>query len=399
MIPIFEELLPDAKYVVNVRTGLQEVRLHEIQEKMPAPVRRVSLNGIKPSERQTFKHLLDEAGLLGSNLAHEIDKGGDYREIVTTIYNHEGIRTQLAEAIKPLLADSNTHRILITSLLLSWIGQKFEPALLRAVTERDPYAELKRHEIIAAEIFKLDDNDLEVRSPLFAEYVLREHCASDDLLAVIEKLIVIAVRRKRERGFQGILSKLMRVATLKTVIVGVKGLDTIESLFQNLQRDIEVNKEPLFWLQYAILESEMKNFAEAESFLDTAYKRAESSPGFQTFQIDTYALRLLLRIEELNSSKDVIRFEQILTTSELVLSMITDQNRRFHAIQVLEGFEPFVKARAHVMSVSERNAMVFQLSRLESALSGLSSEIRAETGSDLIKRSLARSREYIVKSS
>jgi hypothetical protein len=79
--------------------------------------------------------------------------------------------------------------------------------------------------------------------------------------------------------------------------------------------------------------------------------------------------------------------------------MITDQNRRFHAIQVLEGFEPFVKARAHVMSVSERNAMVFQLSRLESALSGLSSEIRAETGSDLIKRSLARSREYIVKSS
>jgi hypothetical protein len=77
----------------------------------------------------------------------------------------------------------------------------------------------------------------------------------------------------------------MRVATLKTVIVGVKGLDTIESLFQNLQRDIEVNKEPLFWLQYAILESEMKNFAEAESFLDTAYKRAESSPGFQTFKL------------------------------------------------------------------------------------------------------------------
>jgi tetratricopeptide (TPR) repeat protein len=306
-------------------------------------------------------------------------------------------RDQLALAIKPLLADGHTQRVLITGLLLSWIGQKFEPALLRAVTERDPYVELRKHEVIAAEIFKLDDNDLEVRSPLFAEYVLREHCAPDDVLTVIEKLIVVAVRRKRERGFQGILSKLMRIAMLKTMIVGVKGLDTIESLFQNLQRDIEVNKEPLFWLQYAILESEMKNFSEAESFLETAYKRAENSAAFQTFQIDTYALRLLLRIEELNVSRDVSRFEQILDKSELVLSMITDQNHRFRAIQVLEGFEPFVKARAVVMSVSERNAMVFQLGRLEAALGALSSEIRAETGSDFIKRSLAVAREHIVK--
>jgi hypothetical protein len=163
---------------------------------------------------------------------------------------------------------------------------------------------------------------------LFAEYVLREHCSSDDLLEVIEKLIVVAVRRKRERGFQGILSKLMRVATLKTVIVGAKGIDTIESLFQTHQRDIEVNEEPLFWLQYATLESEMKNFPEAESFLDTAYKRADKSIGFETFQIDTYALRLLLHIEELNNSKEVARFEQIIEKSELVLSMVTDRNRR-----------------------------------------------------------------------
>jgi hypothetical protein len=397
MIAVFDELLPQAKYVVNVRTGLQEVRLHEIQEKMPDPVRRISLNGIGWKEKQAFKNLLDGAGLLGSKLVGQVDEGNDYREIVTTVYNHEGIRSQLASAIKPILSDSHTKSVLITGLLLSWIGQKFEPALFRAVTERDPYVELRRHAVIAGEIFRLDDDDLEVRSPLFAEYVLREHCAPDDLLDVIEKLIVVAVRRKRERGFQGILSKLMRVATLKTVIVGVKGLDTIENLFQNLQRDIEVNEEPLFWLQYAILESEMRNFSEAESFLDTAYKRADKSPGFETFQIDTYALRLLLRIEELNNSKEVARFEQIIQKSEIILSMLTDQNRRFHAIQVLDGFEPFVRARGSVMSISERNAMIFQLARLEEALGGFSPEVRAETGSDIIKRSLAAAREHIVK--
>jgi hypothetical protein len=398
MMSVFEELLPQAKYVVNVRTGLQEIRLHEIQEKMPDPVRRISLNGIKSREKQIFKNLLDAAGLLGSNLGTQIDEGHDYREIVTTIYNHEGIRSQLALAIQPLLSDPHTKRVLITGLLLSWIGQKFEPALLRAVTERDPYVELKRHEVVAREIFKLDDDDLEVRSPVFAEYVLREHCDPSDLLGVIEKLIVVAVRRKRERGFQGILSKLMRVAVLKAIIVGAKGLGTIENLFQSLQRDIEVNDEPLFWLQYAILESELKKFPEAENFLQTAYARADKSPlRFETFQIDTYALKLLLHIEERSNSKEVARFEQIMNKSELVLSMITDQNRRFHAIQVLEEFEPFVKARAKAMSISERNAMVFELGRLEEALGGLSAEVRAETGSDIIKKSLAAAREYIVK--
>lgn len=98
----------------------------------------------------------------------------------------------------------------------------------------------------------------------------------------------------------------------------------------------------------------------------------------------------------MSESKEVSRFEQIISKSELVLSMITDQNRRFHAIQVLEGLEPFVRARARVMSIPERNAMVFQLGRLEAALNGLSPEIRAETGSDIIKRSLVVSRELIV---
>ncbi len=395
-IPIFEELLPNAKYVVTVRTGVQEVRVHEIQDKLPGPVRRVSLNGIKAGERALFKRLLDEAGLLGSHLAGEIDSSVDYREIVTSIYNHEGIRKRIASEIAPLLADERIMPVLITGLLLSWIGQKFEPALLRAVTERDPYVELKRHEEIASEIFKLDDDELEVRSPVFAEYILRTHCSTGHLLQVIERLIIVAVQRKLERGFKGILSKVMRVAALKTILSGQNRLETIEKLFQRLQRDIDINAEPLFWLQYAILSSEMNEFAQAERFLETAYERASTSRSFETFQIDTYALRLLLTIEERSNADEVVRFGAIMQKSELVLSMITDQNRRWHAIQVLEGFEPFVRARARVMSTTERNALVFQLNRLQSALEVLSPQIRAETGSDSTKRSLASAITYIV---
>jgi hypothetical protein len=397
-ISSFEEFVPQCKYVVCVRTGVQEVRLHEIQDKFPQPVRRVSLNGLNADDRRQFRELLDSAGLLGKR-DQEIIDAHDYREIVTSIYNHEGIRSRLKIEIEPLVSDERVASILIAGLLLSWIGQKSEPSLLRAITGRDPYVELMRFKAVASEIFKLDSDTLDVRSSIFAEYVLKTHCPTKVLLNVVERLIVTAVQRKRERGFQGILSKLMRVATLKSITSGPKNLDIIQELFEKLQRDIGINKEPLFWLQYAILMNEIGALPEAEQFLATAYKRAEAADRFETFQIDTYALRLLLRIEEESTAGQLSRFDQIIEKSELVLSMITDQNRRWHAIQVLEGFEPFVRRRALAMSTTERNAMVFQLGRLEAALNNLTAEARAETGSDQIKNSLTRARAFLVKAS
>jgi SIR2-like protein len=397
-IPIFEEVLVNAKYVVTVRTGVQEVRFHEIVEKFPEPVRRLSLNGIRRAEREIFARLLDEAGVLGARVVADIDACADYREIVTSLYNHEGIRAQIAAEIAPLMSDRRTMPVLITCLLLSWIGLKVSPALLRAVTGLDPYVELKHYEEAASEIFNLDDDELEVRSPIFAEYILKTHTPSDHLLQIIERLLVTAVQRKRERGFQAILSRLMRVAALKIILSGSARLQLIENLFQRLQRDVDINAEPLFWLQYAILANEMDELSQAEGFLETAYKRASAAHNFETFQIDTYALRLLLRMEERSSASDVRRFDDILQKSELVLSMLNDANRRWHAIQVLDGFEPFVRARVGIMSTPERNALVLQLNRLVTALSGLPIETRAETGSDIIKRSLEAAIAHIVNS-
>jgi hypothetical protein len=396
-VPVFDELLPRAKYVVSVRTGVQNVRLHEIQERLPGPLRRISLNGIRPIDKETFKKLLDEAGALGSHLSSEIDHGSDFREIVTSVYNHVGIREKIALEIAPLMADQRTKPVLLACLLLSWIGQTFEPALLRAIVEHDPYVELRRHAAVASEIFRLEEDNLEVRSPVFGEYLLHTHCSDSDLIDMVQRLLIAAVQRKRERGFGGILSRLMRVSALRELLTGPDRLDTIEGLYQRLQRDIGINAEPLFWLQYSILASEKEDLGQAESFLGTSYARAHAAPGFETYQIDTYALRLLLRIEERSQTDQVDRFDAIMQKSELVLSMITEESNRWHAIQVLEGFEPFVQARGRLMSTSERNALVFQLNRLERALAGLSPEIRAETGSDLTRRMIASAISHILR--
>ena len=70
------------------------MRFHEIVERFPEPVHRLSLNGIRRTEKEIFARLLDEAGVLGSRAAAEINACADYREVVTSLYNHEGIRVR-----------------------------------------------------------------------------------------------------------------------------------------------------------------------------------------------------------------------------------------------------------------------------------------------------------------
>jgi hypothetical protein len=80
----------------------------------------------------------------------------------------------------------------------------------------------------------------------------------------------------------------MRVSNLKRALRKDPHHDaSLINLFERLRRDIDVNREPLFWLQYSILMIDAGDLEAAERFQDTAYERARQSPGFQTYQIDT----------------------------------------------------------------------------------------------------------------
>ena len=141
-------------------------------------------------------------------------------------------------------------------------------------------------------------------------------------------------------------------------------------------------------------------WAAAESFIRTAYARAATKPGFQTFQIDTYALRLLLLIEQrAEGAGEVARFDEIIKKIERVRAMIRDESRRVHAIQVLEGIEPFVSARVSGLSTAEMNTLVFHLALTIESLDQLSPGDRAQTGSDQVRASVMRAKERILEES
>ena len=395
----FSEEIPNAKFIISIRTAIQDVRLHEVQARLPEPMRRINLNGISKKEAYDFKELLDHSGVRVANLEEIVDKCKDIREVVISLYNNSEIRNKIRKELTPILEDKRCRDVFIVIHLLNWAGHYVDAAFLKTITGADAYVEIGRFPEISLDVFRLDDDNIHVRSPMFSQYLIQNHFCTSDVLDCAYSIITESVRRRSERRYQAILSSIMRFSNLERALSNDSHrLESLAILFDRLHRDTEVNLEPLFWLQYSILMTASENLEAAERFIRTAYSRAEDRSHFRTFQIDTYALRLYLLLEtHANDAPTVFRFDEITDKLEKVRSMLWEDSRRYHAIRVLDGIEPFVVERMAALATSEKIALVEYLGFLIKDLEQLPGEIQLETGSEAIRNSVNRARERIKR--
>ncbi|CAM3314829.1 hypothetical protein HALO32_02490 [Halomonas lysinitropha] len=361
--------LDAAKFVIAIRTGIQDVRLHEIRERLPSPLERINLNGLLEAEKDDFFHLLDDAGILEPALRKELSRCEDIREVVTSVYKHSGIKEKLQQELEPILGDSTLRTAMVSIHLLNIAGQYPDSAFLRAITGGDTYVLASKFREAASEIVHFNGDDLRPHSPIFSEYLSENFFDAEDVVSSIYSIVTEGVRRKPRRPYQAITSYFMQVTNLKRLVKGSNQSSLLAGLFDQLHRDINVNGEPLFWLQYSILMMDMKELGAAERFLNTAYARASSLTGFKTFQLDTHALRILLMLESADTeSKSVVRFEQILTQLDNIASMLNEASHRPYALRALKELENFVRVRGYALTVTECNALLMHLNRLTATL-------------------------------
>ena len=377
VIRVAENKLDAAKFVIAIRTGIQDVRLHEIRDRLPSPLERINLNGLLDAERNDFFYLLDDAGILEPSLRKELSRCEDIREVVTSVYKHSGIKNKLQQELEPILADPVLRTAMISIHLLNIAGQHPESAFLRAITGGDTYVLASKFREAASEIVHFNGDDLRSHSPIFSEYLSENFFDAEDVVLSIYSIVTEGVRRKPRRPYQAITSYFMQVANLKRLVKGTNQSAVLAGLFDKLHRDINVNGEPLFWLQYSILMMDMGELGAAESFLNTAYSRASYLTGFKTFQLDTHALRILLILESADTdSNSVVRFEQILTQLDNVASMLSEASHRPYALRALKELENFVRVRGDALAITEYNALLMHLDRLTATLQSV------QTGDD-----------------
>jgi hypothetical protein len=369
LVPEFG-VVSQAVFVVAVRNSVRAVQMHEILSRFPGPLDVLSIDSLQKQERDAFSRLANKAGLLSSTFDRKVEVARDLRELVLTVFDNAQIRSSIQKELLPGLTDARVRKIFLASYALKQSGYDADPAFLREVTGVDPYESLYGIVNAAAEIFDLED-ELQIRSAVFCSYLIDTFFEPKELLTAIEQLIVNAISRRAQLRYRRMAGALMQVSFLSRTLYKLPNYQQeVRSLFERFRLNSEINAEPLFWLQYAILMTD-DDKATAENFIATAYARARDRGGFLTYQIDTFALRLALLAEIESQIREITRFDDIVDKLDLVIRMLRDASHRYHAINVLNEFEPFVAARSNRLTIGQKVRLVFDLSRAISALQDL----------------------------
>lgn len=388
------EALPNAKLVVEVRTGTFEVRFHELTQLLPKPFDRVSLNALTRTEVVAFGRLCERAGLR----APADDRRGDLRDLLLDLFENRAIRSRVQAALTPLFEKRATRRILTMTMLIATHQGAVGAAFVRSVIGEDPFAVLKPLEDLSHEIFETSADGFKARSAVFSSFVIAAFIDPDEIADAVVEVTLAAAQRRGERPYRILMSNMMAYSSLRRTLRGKGDPDgIIVSIYERLRYDERVNGEPLFWLQYAIAMAEASRLDTADEYIGTAYRKADDLEGFQTFQIDTQAFRIaLLRATEQKSGQAVFNIDAVLTGIERIDAMLGDGSHRSYAVRVLDHIQPFVAARRADLAAGERTALQFWLLKVAKSLALLSDEFKATAGSEAVRKRVEASAAMFV---
>lgn len=377
------EALPKAKIVVEIRTGTFEVRFHEFAELLPKPFDRVSLNALSPSDVAAFRKLCASAGLRAST----DNRVSDLRDLLLDLFNNKAIQDRVRSALAPLFASFATRRILTMTMLIATHQGAVGSAFLRSIVGEDPFVALKPLEDLSHEIFEASADGFRARSAVFSSFVINDFIEPGEIANAVVEVTLAAAKRRNERPYRVLMSNMMAYSSLRRTLRGKGDPDAIiNSIYERLRYDEQVNGEPLFWLQYAIAMAEVPRLDMAEEYIGTAYRKAEDLPGFQPYQIDTQAFRIaLLSALAQKPGQAISNIEAILAGLERIDAMLGDGSHRAYAVRVLEGVQSFVSARRSDLAAGERTALQFWLLKTAKSLAALPDDFKVSTGSEKIR--------------
>ncbi|WP_193171271.1 SIR2 family protein [Nisaea nitritireducens] len=378
---------PAARFVVTVRTGQQEVRYHEIVQRLPQAIKRVNLNSFGDSDREQLLKILRRAGAQVDDLEEVVRSAREIRDIVTQLYNHSEIREKIHDVVVAI--PSSIKQILVFAALIKWTGVEMSDDYLQELAGRDIYIELRGARGIANDILDVHDDRVEMRSALLSEFLIQRIFPPNDVLDGCYQISTASTRRRTDRAHRRLAGELMKFSTLQRFLKFQAASDeALDRHFVRLSNDTAINDEPLFWLQYALFMKSSGDLPKARMFLRAGYERARKLDGFKTFQLDTQALSIYL-LQEIESQSDLVEgFEEILSSIHTVTDMIADQSHRHYAIEVIGEIPAFVEIRSKALTQPEKVALVFQLNRASQLLSETSIDEKVYSGSEIIREKL-----------
>jgi hypothetical protein len=190
------------------------------------------------------------------------------------------------------------------------------------------------------QLIDFDRWEVRVRSSVLAEFSLRSANASD-LVPVLTKLTRhAATAAKAIPRFGQLFSELMKFSTVQRILPEAGRVDGTIRYYESVKDLPRCQRNPLFWLQYAIGCLVGGDLKRAKTYFDTSYSLADNR-DFDTFQIDNHFARYLL-VATSQSDLPIGRALELFREARAIINRQLQNERLHYPFRVASSYQDFV---------------------------------------------------------
>ena len=334
---LFRELsydFPDnIKILASCRTSMSEVLVDNLINSYNIPnevIGIVNIEIITDDERTRLIRLFDKYNLWGNKSGYSEDEKErlilkKYRNRLSSIFYMLLESDVISDKVKSVISATNNKEVrkyLFAQAICDICNFKLKGYEIAYISGID-FSEIEKALLNRdfKEIFMRSSEDIELRSSIFSQYMIKE---KSDYNMLSDILTCMYVHSYHLESVESVLvrKKLISRSNLIEVFGGKrrnrewKQRDKeIYNFYSSIQNDAKTN--PFFWLQYAITSLNLGYYADAKIYFDNAYSYASELEQFDSFQLDTHYARFLL--EEMIRCDEKFDFQKLTKAHRLLM--------------------------------------------------------------------------------
>ncbi len=357
--------VPNIIIVGTSRSAIIELNETIIQSLFGEDYLFIDINKLTSPEIEQVIVLMDQNGLWGdqSHLTYEKKKrylsgnlNSEIRDIITQIYDSSHLKEKL---IKEFSKQNNYSalKVIVTALMLRLINLEPDLSLLKSLTDLDAYADRKLiNNVFSLEFIESKHGKIRIKSTIFGRYLLKNVVDQDYLLNNVVEIIKRCDELSTgwESQHHKMLKSFTRYSFVNQIFNEKTSHKTYLLFYDKLKTLPSLSRDPQFWLQYAIAQTQVQKYPDAQISFETAKSFARNRSENVKRMIENHYAKFLLnsRIHSARYSDKFVAFEKAHTT---LITHARNEKDRYYAYNAAQLYNEYYHSFFKTFSQKEKD--------------------------------------------
>lgn len=369
---LFKELAFDfsenIKVLATCRTSMSEMLIDNLVNHYGIPSEELEIINIEiitDEERKKLIELLDNYNLWGTKTSYTYKEKNKlifetYKNRLSSIFYmllESDVISDKINAVVSAVKNKEVKKYLFAQAICDICNFKLRGYEIAYISGSD-YSEIEKALLSRElrEVFMRTTDDIELRSSIFSQYLIKEKSDYDMLSEILTQMYINSYKLKGVEC-EMVRKKLISRSNLIEVFGGRKRNSEwkrrdkeIYSFYSTIQNNAKEN--PFFWLQYAITSLNLKYYVDAKIYFDNAYSYASELERFDAFQLDTHYARFLL--EEIVDCDFKFDFKKFTRAHRLLMDSSNAEMRLSYVLRQVGIYSRVDEKFKHAFTAEER---------------------------------------------